>query len=429
MNESSPLVLGPTGDLRWMVALRWAAIAGQIATIWVVRWGMEVSLPLVPLATIVGIEALTNGLVGVWLRGYRETPTALPVALLTVDVLALTALLYFTGGPHNPFNFLYLVYIALSAVVLRPSATWGLAALSVAAFGVLFFDSVPLGAMGGATDPHAHHRPGADGDAMALHMRGMWVGFTVGAAFIVYFVTRVKHALAGQEEALAEARDAAQRSERLASLATLAAGAAHELATPLGTIAVAARELELTLEALPGDAVEDARLIRSQVARCRTVLDRLAVDAGRSRGETQREVTLKGLIDQALVGLSIVRVDVSIPTPLAAQPLRGFPTALAQSLRAVISNGLDASDDGRVRVVASEHDGTVTITVSDQGGGMDAATLARATEPFFTTKPPRQGMGLGLFLARTALERLGGELRLRSRPGEGTTVDLSIPTS
>lgn len=425
------------------MTLRWAAIAGQIATIAGVRVFLNLDLPLGALGAIIAIEAATNAFISLWLRRRKSVPQALPIGALVVDVLALTGLLYWTGGPHNPFNFLYLVYIALAAVVLRPAASWALVLLSCLAFGGLFVDSVPLGALGGHGDHaaghehHAHeHGDGVSMDAMAstdpmaLHLRGMWVAFAVGAGFIVSFVTRVKRALAEQEEALASARESALRSERLASLATLAAGAAHELATPLGTIAIVAKELELELEheGGPASAVEDARLIRSQVSRCRKVLDQLAIDAGESPGESQRTIRLEELVSEAMDGLPGARVRVDLAPELRGRSLVGFPTALTQTLRGLIRNGLDASGpDGEVRVTGEGRPEGLQISIIDEGEGMDPATLARATEPFFTTKEHGKGMGLGLFLARTAIERLGGTLTLRSRPGEGTTVDLFIP--
>jgi two-component system, sensor histidine kinase RegB len=411
-------------DLDWLITLRWAAIAGQVATIAGVQLFLDLELPALPLALIIIGEAVTNGLAHVWLQSPREIPDRVPFGILAIDVLALTGLLYFTGGAHNPFNFLYLVYIALAAVVLRPASTWALAVLSVVAFGGLFFRSVPLGG------EHAGHGAGA-ADMMALHLQGMWVAFTVGAAFIVYFVTRVKRALAERDLALSLAREAAVRTERLASLATLAAGAAHELATPLGTIAIVARELELDLADGPPSAVEDARLIRSQVARCRTVLDQLAVDAGGVRGESRQEgLHVRRLVKETLEGLaSPARVEATVPEHLEEHPLPGYPSTLAQMLRAVIRNALDASDgESTVQLEVSESDGQLRIRVRDEGCGMSEETLARATEPFFTTKETGRGMGLGLFLTRTTLERLGGKLVLESRLGQGATVDLLLPS-
>ena len=438
-NATSPPV-----DLVWLIMLRWAAIAGQVLTILGVEAGLSIGLPMLPLFSIIAVEVISNVLAQVRLsRG--DVSESLPVAILAVDVLALTGLLYFSGGPHNPFNFLYLVYIALAAVVLRPTATWALAALSVVSFGALFVDSVALDALGGhggmdhggmdhgSMDHGSMDHGGSPAvDPMALHLRGMWVAFTVGAAFIVYFVTRVKSALASRDVALAAARDAAIQSERLASLATLAGGAAHELATPLGIIAIVAKELELELAHLEvqGTAIADVQLIRAQVDRCRTVLDQLAVDAGESPGESQRTLALSELIDGSLESMGRRdRVQLQVPAELLQMRMVGYPSALQQAVRAVLRNGLDASaPDGEVTLTAAAHPVGLRIVVRDRGHGMAPVTLARAADPFFTTKEHGEGMGLGLFLGRTVVERMGGSLELDSAPGEGTTVTITLPT-
>jgi two-component system sensor histidine kinase RegB len=285
------------------------------------------------------------------------------------------------------------------------------------------------GAMGHGAMGHDMTAPA--GDPMALHLRGMWVAFTVGAAFIVYFVTRVKAALADRDVALAKAREAAVASERLASLATLAGGAAHELATPLGTIAIVARELELELaEREVPSALADVQLIRSQVDRCRAVLDQLAVDAGQAPGESEAALPLSELLAESLAPVRRRdSIDLDVSEELGAVQIPGFVSAMAQTLRAVVRNALDASGpEQRVRLTAVRENGGVRVVVRDEGTGMDEATLTRATEPFFTTKEHGRGMGLGLFLGRVVLERQGGSLTIESSLGHGTSVSLWFPT-
>ena len=186
-------------------------------------------------------------------------------ALMALDVLNLTAMLYLTGGPMNPFSFMYLVLIALATVVLPPWATWGLVGLSVAGIG----GAVSVASAARAASP----RRGGGGIAspMGIHLYGMWVASSVASGFIVHFLLRIRRELAQREAELEAARSLAARRDKLASLATLAAGAAHELATPLATIAVAAKELERQLSQGRGDAaaIDDVQLIRAQVARCR----------------------------------------------------------------------------------------------------------------------------------------------------------------
>src|SRR6185312_12802900 len=215
----------------WLIRLRFATIAGQAITVAVVRFGLGVPIHLAPLAAIIALEAVSN-LVGLGLARIRSPREAWLLAVMAFDVLAFSALLYFTGGPENPFSFLYLVPIAIAAITLRSAWTWALVFLSLASSAVLFVQHRPLPTNG----DHASH--------MALHLRGMWVAFSVAAAFIVYFLLRVRRALGLRDAELESSRNLAARQQRLASLATLAAGAAHELATPLSTIAVVAKELE-----------------------------------------------------------------------------------------------------------------------------------------------------------------------------------------
>ncbi len=407
-------------NFSWLVKLRWGAIAGQIVTVLGVDRGMHIALPLGALFVVIGLEAASNiGCAFVASRGRAPREWWL-VAVMTLDTLVLTALLYLTGGPLNPFSFLYLVQIALAAVVLRARWTWMLVALSLVCSAVLFVAHRQLDTMSGG---HLDH--------MSFHLRGMWVAFGVAAAFIVYFLMRVTGALAAREADLKAALKMAARQEKLASLATLAAGAAHELSTPLSTIALVAKELQRQLEqpGAPPGSIEDVALIRGQVQRCREILEQMALDAGQTAGESLEPVPVSEVVERSMSGLGqrpVIRVLVD--GALQKEFVRLPPRAVAQALRGILKNAQDASrDDAEIELRASADSDWLRIEVQDHGSGMDAEVLARAGEPFFTTKQPGRGMGLGLFLTRTLMERLGGQLRVHSRPGHGTTATLVLP--
>jgi len=255
----------------------------------------------------------------------------------------------------------------------------------------------------------------------------------VAAAFIVYFVGRVRADLAQRERELAGARARAARGERLASLATLAAGAAHELATPLATIAVAAKELERDLERGANGPPQsaDARAIRQAVDRCQAILTRMAADAGQPSGEGFAALRLGELLDAALAAMpSRDRIEVTIDEPTRARTFQAPVRAAAQALQNVIENAQHATAQvGSVRVSAEVRGSRLCIEVRDTGAGMPDDVLARAGEPLFTTKEPGSGMGLGLFLSRAVIERLGGTLELSSVVGRGTTAALTLPLS
>jgi two-component system, sensor histidine kinase RegB len=422
MWEGGDAAATPDGiNLSWLVRLRWGAVVGQLLTIGVVDRVMGIRLPLTPLLGVVGLEAVSNLALMLWLRERRRVPGWMLPAAMAIDVLFLTGLLFFTGGPFNPFSFLYLVHIALGAVVLRPVWTWSLVALSLACSGALYYVHIWLEL--DYSDPRSHMQH------MNMHLEGMWIAFAVAAAFIVYFVTRVRRALARREADLAAERALAARNERLASLATLAAGAAHELATPLATIALVAREMERIAERERSSPVlDDIRLIRGQVDRCRTILSQLSADAGASTGESFASISLSELVALALEGLPpSPPVQTSFP-PGSDRKLMAPRRALSQALRAVMKNAQDASADGApVRVTALAQGDLLQLQVIDRGAGMPPDVLARAGEPFFTTKAPGRGMGLGLFVARSLLASLGGTFDLQSTAGSGTTVSMSFP--
>lgn len=436
-------------NFSWLLKLRAYSIAGQAATILGVYFVLGVKVPLAPLFAIVGVELLSNIAYAVWFRPPRrlrrtrsdagpravrrriakrtapdpESPTVSErhlASIMALDVVLLSGLLYFTGGPFNPFSFLYLVNIALAAVTLRARYTWMLVALSLIGFGLLLVEHQSLPLENLSADAY-----------LDLHQQGMWVAFGVAASFIVHFLWRVTGALAERERELSEARNRAAQKERLASLATMAAGAAHELATPLGTIALCAKELSRAADAGRGGAEmkDDLLLMREEVGRCRLILDQMAAGSGGSAGEGITETTVGDLIHDALAG---TRASPSIKTAIAPEvstaPLRITPQAVAQAIRSVLTNAQDASPEAEVKLSAKVIGSTLELVVQDSGQGMSPEVLAHVGEPFFTTKPPGHGMGLGLFLTRAVIENLGGSLKLTSEPRQGTRVSIALPT-
>jgi two-component system, sensor histidine kinase RegB len=255
----------------------------------------------------------------------------------------------------------------------------------------------------------------------------MWIAFGIGACLIVYFIQRVQHELAGMAEKLRVSRERAARNEHLAVLAMLSTGAAHELGSPLATIAVASSELLRSLPPEAGQAREDLALIRSQVARCRDIVDQLSLDAGQARGAAVARLPAREVLAQALVGLPRERI-VNEGSLDAELEVVGPAGALAQALRNLIQNALDATaPQGRVRLRVERAADDVRLEVADDGPGMSVEVLSRAAEPFFTTKPRGRGMGLGLFLVQSVAEQVGGRLELASSAGQGTRASLVLP--
>ena len=416
---------GPVVTARWLARFRWAVVLGASTTLAIAGVRLGLVFPPAAAASLIVAQILSNlWLQAVLARGAEPSDRTLGVLIL-FDIAILTALMMLTGGPSNPFTMSYLVYITLAAVTLNAVWTWGAAITSMIGYGLLFV--TPLRAL---FDPHLH--PGGM-DPEIGHQAGMGLAFVVAAVLTASFVTRIRLALEARERALAEARRVAAQQERLASLTTLAAGAAHELATPLSAIAVAARELEhsAAAEGVSTDIREDARLIRSQVDRCREILDQMSGRADESVGHGAQTLAAEALVRAAIETFAPPdrpRVVLSIDAGLPAVRVPLEPAARA--LRTLVKNAFEASPPEvpvHVRVEAAA--GQVQFRVRDNGVGMTSYTLQRAGEPFFTTKPVGAGFGLGLFLARTFAERWGGSLTLNSSPSQGTTATLLLPAA
>lgn len=407
----------------WLVRLRWGAIVGQVVTIAIAVFGLELALPLVPLALLVGTTVVSNGWLAVRSRREDDVSTRTIGFVLALDVLVLSGLLYGSGGPSNPFSVMYLVHVTLAALVLGVRWAGAIVALSALLYAALFFWHVPVAELS-----HAHHH-GAGASTFSVHLQGMWIAFTIAASLIAYFVARVAGALRDREAELANARAVAARAEKLASLTTLAAGAAHELGTPLGTIAVASKELERTIRRDVDEALSDVRLIRTEVDRCRAIVSRLSARSGETMGEIPRATTAGEVFHACVERLG---KEASEDVVVAALETARFTCPVEGTIQVVLSLVQNArwavrGTNGKVVLSSTCTSQTVRLVVTDDGVGIPDAILARIGEPFVTTKAPGDGMGLGLFLARTFAERWGGRFDLHSTPGHGTVATLELP--
>lgn len=409
------------GTAHWLIRLRWVAVAGQLLTITTVEWVLHVPVAWVPLLIVVALTALTNialsaGVGGIQLRSPRHL-----AAVMVSDLAALTALLYFSGGPHNPFLVFYFVNLTLAAVVLATRWSWGLAVVAVGCVAAIYGNHVPVDRLLEQSSPN--------GPFGGLYYQGLFVGFGVCALVIVYFVTRVRRELLMREQELRDAQLLQTQTARQESLATLAAGAGHELASPLSTIAVIANDLSRHLDGadVPDSVLEDVALIRSELSHCRAILDRMSGFAGEVAGEQVAihsvseilQLVIEGVRRQERIEVDVTGTDVALLVPLEG---------VAQAIRGVITNAIDASPaEKNVSVRTELCAESVIFRVTDEGVGMSPEVLARVGEPFFTTKEVGSGMGLGIFLTRNVLNRLGGDLRLDSEKGVGTVATIQIP--
>ncbi len=392
-----------------------AVDAGALAAAWIFR---SADFPLARAWPIVAASLVANAAVAVelWKRGTAPRPIA--VAGLAIDILLLTTLIDLTGGPSNPFIVVYVVHVALAVVTIGTMGGTAIAAFAVACYGVLVYWHLRE-----ATEEH-HHRL----NDLPTHLFAVWIAIQAGAELYAHIVGRASDILRARERELDAMRVRAARADRLIAVTTLAAGTAHELSTPLATIAVSARELERAAASAGVPALaDDARLIRQQVDRCQAILDQMSGRAGGVASAVPESFDVLSAVDEVRSRLPVAardRLDVAIGpiVPTVHLPRAGF----GQAVTSLVKNAFDASTaPSRVRLDIDGDAERLRIVVRDGGAGMEPAVLERAGEPFFTTKEPGRGLGLGVFLARVFAERLGGSLTFSS--DRGTTAVLDVP--
>jgi two-component system sensor histidine kinase RegB len=416
--------LRPTGELApslalpWITKLRDGMLIGQVTLVLLTQYLFHIALPLKWISIPLALTAASNLLLHWHMYRFSER-TALGL-LLAFDTVCLTVLLALSGGAANPFSLLFLVEITLSAVVLSKAWTWALGALSILGFASLFWVHVRIPAFEG------HH----DSGGFSVHLVGMWIAFAVGALLITVFIGKVSEALRRQEQEALQFQQRLAQHERLASIATLAAGAAHELGTPLATIAVASRELELSGNGSNGAAniADDARLIRSQIERCSEILRQMGGRSVEPAGEMPAMISLEELCAQAKSELPREQRD-RVDTEVTQNVTTLLPKLAArQALSALVKNALESSAPGQhITLTARSEPGKIRFSIQDTGCGMSAESLNHIAEPFYTTKGTGGGLGLGTFLARLFAERLNGSLAFESEVGIGTTAILELP--
>jgi len=348
---------------------------------------------------------------GLWGRIGGRDPSLLP-GLLT-DLAALSILLYFTGGSTNPFVSLLLLPIIAAAVSLEGSSRWILVAVGIASYTGLLFFYRPLP----PSSPSSW--------AFAVHVWGMWAGFVVSAGSLTFFVARIGRDLRRRDRELAMARERALRADQVVALGALAAGSAHELGTPLATMAVLVGELQ---RELPGQRSELA-LLREQIDRCKGILARMAEDAGQVRAEAGRRVRVDRFLQSVLEEWRTRRPRVRVKLHWSGRqpvPEMVADASVGHALLAVLDNAADAYPEA-VGVEASWSRQRLHIAVLDRGRGLTRSQREQLGRGVARVRATRRGMGLGLLIARASVERLGGQLRLQAREGGGVRAEIGLP--
>ena len=403
-------------DLHRLLLLRILVMVGPCAMLLWLQFDLTSPLPLPgwPVALFLGWGTGVFAGLQRAIRRRRRISAGELFVYLQLDILTLALLLFFSGGASNPFVSLLLLPLITAAILLPVRQVWATAVVTVAAYTVLMFYYRPLPGM---LSGHGH--------GFQTHLWGMWLVFVISALLIAGFVARLAAALRERDQQVAELREQALRDEQILALGLFAAGAAHELGTPLSTIAVLAREMEYS-HGGDTELCADLNTLRQQVDACRAILGELLKSAHLA---TDRESVqpLNALLEQTRSRWQLLRPQVALQVRCpGTAPLPGIaaPQAIGQSLINLLNNAADASPDG-ICLEGHWDAQRVVIEIRDQGQSWSPEAVSRSGEAFFSTK--EEGTGIGLLLANATLERLGGQVSLHRDQRGGTCARIDLP--
>ena len=412
-------IMAGRNNLLQLIQLRWLAVGGQLATILGVPFVFGAQLPLVEMLALVAALSLFNFVC--WLRcrtAVGEVTNGELFTGLLVDVAVLSALLYFSGGIANPFIFLYLLQVAVGAVLLKPRYIWTMVVLTTVCFLVLTFWYRPL------------ILPDLVSPTLSLHyIAGLMVCFALNAALLVIFIHRIGRNLRQRDARLADLRQRAVEEEHIVRMGLLASGAAHELGTPLATLSVILGDW-LHSPPLASDPVlaDEIKMMQLQLHRCKTIVSGILISAGEARGEASIETTMHLFLDQMVEEWCSAR-----PTQVLDYGRRGVlnspvisDAAFKQMVRNVLDNGIDAAPTMPLQLQVECTDNWLRLIIRDAGPGFSPEMLANFAKPYFSTKG-RRGSGLGLFLAVNVARTLGGGIEAANMPEGGAEVVINLP--
>jgi two-component system sensor histidine kinase RegB len=404
-----------------LLRLRWLAIIGQTTAIVVVHFGIEFPLPVWSCLAVVVLSAWLNIALRMRFALTQRIEPERAAWLLAFDIAELAVLLFLTGGLQNPFAFLFLAPVLLSATSLPPRLTLMLGAFAMVCATVLVFEHYPL--------------PWDPDDPLELpwvYLLGVWWTILLAIGFIGVYSWQLTEEGRQLAEALAATELVLAREQSLSQLDGLAAAAAHELGTPLSTITVIATELARSIE--PGSAnAEDVKLLREQAQRCRSILAKLTE---LPVGEPFDNVPLAAIIEEVVAPHRNFGVAIEVNLPREAAPVGARNPAVLYGLGNLLENAVDFAHE-RVEVTADWGADDVAVTISDDGPGFAPEIMDRIGEPYVQSSRRRRmnagsettGLGLGFFIAKTLLERSGATVKFENRefPDRGAVVNVSWP--
>jgi len=406
-----------------ILRLRWLAALGQLTAIFIVARGLEFDVPVIPCVAIVAVSALLNLALQVAFNPMQRLEPVYAAALLALNIVELAALLFLTGGLQNPFSFLFLGPVLISATVLPVRFTAAIGLLAVACASALVFFHLPL--------------PWDSEDPLVLppiYLFGVWLSIVLAIGVTSLYAFQATEEARKLSDALAATELVLTREQHLTQLDGLAAAAAHELGTPLSTIFLISRELEKTVDG-NDPLASDLKTLREQAQRCRDILAKITQLS--SSGAPFDLMPLSTLIEEAVAPHRDFGVAIKVRLAVAAtrEPVGARNPAILYGVGNILENAVDFART-TVEVNAWWNADTVEIVISDDGPGIAPDILKRIGEPYLSRRRSadeahggRSGLGLGVFIARTLLERTGARVSFANRtfPDHGAVVQIVWP--
>jgi two-component system sensor histidine kinase RegB len=400
-----------------VVQLRWLAVAGQLATILLTQLAFGIRLPMVAMLGVLAGLVLLNAASLALLRSSGPITNGALFGALLLDVAALSAQLYLSGGATNPFVSLFLLQVVLGSVLLDRWSSWLLVLATSLAFALLTISYRPI-----------LLPPSIDRSLFALHVQGMWVCFALVAVLLVLFVSRITANLRTQDMRLAAIQRQAVEEEHIVRIGMLASGAAHELGTPLSSLSVILGDWRhIDAIAHDPDLLRDVEDMQAEIQRCKAIVTSILMSSGDPRGEEAGATTVRALFDRIVADWSEARDFTSISfddrfgenVPIAAD------IVLQQAVFNLLDNAAEVSPE-RIDVILARADDALVLTVRDAGAGFAAEQLANLGKPYNSSKS-ELGRGLGLYLVGNVARKLGGSIMARNRESGGAELVLRLP--
>ncbi|MDD5578371.1 MAG: ATP-binding protein [Methylobacter sp.] len=431
-------------NLKWIYILRNLMMLIEALLIFLSVHGLNFQLPEQQLWLVI----LSIGSVNIYtsMRLKTDEPvTELEIfSQITIDVLSIAALLYLTGGASNPITWVFLLPVIITTIMLPQSYSWYMVILTTSLYTALIAFNIPLPSI----EPHmpdpallhedmAHYQmlqqahTMSDKSYFSLHLFGMWFGFVFSAGLVAFFVAELAKTLRHQERNLAEARENALRDERVVALGTLAASAAHDMGTPLGTIAIVAHELEqeYPIHRFP-DLYEKTLIMQQQINRCKEALSVMSASAGELRAESGKVTLVTNYIDAVLnqwrAHQPSAKLNFFINPCVAAEAKIIAERTLTHSIINILNNAVEASPaEQGIELHASWDLDYITIKIRDFGSGLPPEVAELAGKQPVASK--KRGLGVGLFLTYSTISRLGGKIIISNVESGGACAEITLP--